>query len=305
MGKLPAQSQACPSAVSAQRITLFWTLLRRDAEFREGQGAIWLHRGFSPRRYGGVARKKRQIVVREFQTPELPSPVQDLERRDPDPTRPRSDRLPAPLPSRERRPAPRRGAHKIDLLSEDEVLGLIALRSQRSPSGLRNRALLALLFGSGLRIAEALSLQAADLDLAAGVVRVAQWGKGCKPREVRLVSCAATELERWTKRRTKLGFGKRAALFCTITDGGAGPHATSRGARLSDAYVRGFLSRLAKKARATGFAKRLHAHGLRHSHTAYLRAEGWDVREIQLQLGHASLAVTGEYLERIGVAEMF
>mgnify|MGYP002638464463 CR=1 FL=1 len=61
---------------------------------------------------------------------------------------------------------------------------------------------------------------------------------------------------------------------------------------------------MAKKARAKGFNKRIHAHGFRHAHAHQLRKQGWDMHEIQKQLGHASLSVTGIYLDHIGAHEL-
>ena len=89
-----------------------------------------------------------------------------------------------------------------------------------------------------------------------------------------------------------------------MTYGKTGEVETRPGQPISSAYVRGWLVRLAKKAKAKGLEKRIHAHGFRHSHAHQLRKQGWDMHEIQKQLGHASLSVTGIYLDHIGANEL-
>ena len=76
---------------------------------------------------------------------------------------------------------------------------------------------------------------------------------------------------------------------------------TPAGGPLSDRYVRQALGRYGEKA---GIEKRVHPHGLRHSHAAHLAASGVPVHVIQKQLGHSSLAVTGFYLDSIAPAEV-
>ena len=128
---------------------------------------------------------------------------------------------------------------EIDILSPEEVRTLIHLVSRRSPTGVRNRALLAVLYGAGLRIAEALALRPKDLDLDRLTVRVHR-GKGSKARTAALNPGAAPYVERWLDKRRQLGLRGTQPLFCTITTGFAGAAETRPGRPLSDAYVRGF-----------------------------------------------------------------
>ncbi|HJQ83494.1 MAG TPA: tyrosine-type recombinase/integrase [Candidatus Binatia bacterium] len=79
-------------------------------------------------------------------------------------------------------------------------------------------------------------------------------------------------------------------MFCTL-----------KGGRVATAYVRALMPRLARRA---GIEKRVHAHGLRHTHAAELAMEGKPVNLIQAQLGHASLAVTSAYLAHIAPAQL-
>lgn len=148
----------------------------------------------------------------------------------------------------------------------------------------RNRALVALLYRAALRIGDALELYPKDLDLADGSVRVLH-GKGGSSRTVGLDPGAAAVLERWLDVRTRLGLTGRHPVFCTLSGG-----------RLADAYIRVMLKRLARRA---GIEKRVHAHGLRHTHVAQLRAEGVDIGIISGQLGHRSITTTARYLDHI------
>ena len=169
-------------------------------------------------------------------------------------------------------------------LTEAEVAALIKKCSNHAPTGIRNRALIALLWRAGLRISEALGLLPKDLDPAQCTIRVLH-GKGDKYRIVGLDAGAWALLERWIDRRRKLEISGRLPVFCTLD-----------GRPLQASYVRNLLPRLARKA---GIEKRVHAHGLRHTHASELRTEGIDLGVISKQLGHASIATTARYLDHI------
>jgi len=171
-----------------------------------------------------------------------------------------------------------------EVLTEQEVGALMAACSHRAPTGIRNRALIAVLYRAGLRVSEALSLRPKDMDPRKGAVRVLH-GKGDRARTVGLDPGAMAIIERWVDVRAGLGINGRSPVFCTL---GGDPLATG--------YVRILLPRLARKA---GIQKRVHAHGLRHTHAAELRAEGVDVAIISRQLGHESLLTTVRYLDHI------
>lgn len=188
-----------------------------------------------------------------------------------------------------RRPANAGKSYPAEVLTPDEVRSLIKACSNRAPTGIRNRALLVVLYRAGLRISEALQLAPKDADRAAGTVTVLR-DKGGKRRTIGLDPGAFAVLERWLERRAKLGVNGRKPIFCTL-----------QGERLATAYVRALMPRLARKA---GIEKRVHAHGLRHTHAAELAMEGKPVNLIQAQLGHASLAVTSTYLAHIAPAQL-
>ncbi len=171
-----------------------------------------------------------------------------------------------------------------EVLSEAEAIALLKACSSRAPTGVRNRALIAVLWRCGLRISEALALELRDLDLDAGTVRV-RHGKGDRSRTVGLDEQTSALLSRWIDRRRGLGPGARAPVFCTL-----------QGGRLDSSYVRRLLPRLARKA---GIDRRVHAHGLRHTYASELAREGTAINVIRDALGHTSLAVTDRYLRDV------
>ena len=171
-----------------------------------------------------------------------------------------------------------------DLLTTGEVELLLKACSPRAATGIRNRAMIALAWRSGLRIGEVLALQTKDIDLAAGTV-VVQHGKGDKRRVVGLDAGTAALIERWVGTRGTIVKG-RAPLFCTLAGG-----------PIEASYVRHLLPRLARRA---GIEKRVHAHGLRHLFAVELEREGATLSAIRDSLGHGSAGTTDRYLRRLG-----
>ncbi len=169
-------------------------------------------------------------------------------------------------------------------LTPDEARTLLRACSRRAPTGIRNAALLAVLYRGGLRVSEALALKAKDVDRTLGTVRILH-GKGDRARTVGLDAGAFALVERWLERRKSLGINRSAPLFCTLD-----------GQSVDPSYVRHALKRLAAKA---GIEKRVHPHGLRHTHAAELAREGVPMNVIQAQLGHSSLATTSRYLAHV------
>src|SRR3954469_8678919 len=97
-------------------------------------------------------------------------------------------------------------------LSSDEARAIFNACSKRAPTGIRNRALLVVLYRGGLRISEALSVLPKDLNAEAGTIRVLR-GKGRKPRLVGLDPGAWAVLQVWLERRSQLGISARAPVF--------------------------------------------------------------------------------------------
>jgi site-specific recombinase XerD len=200
-----------------------------------------------------------------------------------------------------RKPSERRARRRpIDVLSPQEVLALMRACSRRAPTGVRNAALIGLMYGAGLRVSEALDLELKDLDLDELTVTV-QNGKGDKRRVVALMPDAVAVVARWLDRREALRIGRAGYVFCTLTTGASGPHPTAPGGRLSREYVGRFLRHLAKRA---GISKRVHPHGFRHSHADLIRRRGFDVEEVRRQLGQSDLAVTTRYLDHLGASDL-
>jgi len=175
-----------------------------------------------------------------------------------------------------------------DLLTAHEIEALLRVCSNRAPTGIRNRAMIALAWRSGLRIGEVLALQPKDLDLISGTV-IVQHGKGDKRWVVGIDAGTAALIQRWLDVRRKRGINGRAPLLSTLSGG-----------VIEQSYVRHLLPRLARKA---GVEKRCHAHALRHAYAVELEREGATVSAIRDLLGHSSLAVTDRYLRRIGANE--
>ena len=169
------------------------------------------------------------------------------------------------------------------MLTANEVTAVIRLCSPKAPTGIRNRALLMLLYRSGLRVAELTALRVSDVNLTAGTVRVLH-GKGDKATTRGFHPTATDALARWTDTRRQLGIC-RGPLFCTLAGGPVHPQ-----------YIRNLLHRLGTKA---GMDKRVHPHGLRHTFAWELERAGTPVTTISALLGHSGTAVTARYLAHL------
>jgi len=196
-------------------------------------------------------------------------------------------------------PANKGRRYPAEPLTPDEVRALISAVPGRGPLGARNRALIALLWRSGLRISEALALRPADVDEREGTVRVRN-GKGSKDRVAVIDSEALGYVRAWLEVRRANGINGRAPIFCSVADGSNGRGVRQPGRPMHSAYVRALLPKVAERA---GIEKRVHAHGLRHSHATELVAAGVPLHVIAGQLGHASTATTDAYLAKLMPSE--
>ena len=164
-------------------------------------------------------------------------------------------------------------------LSVDEVERLFAAVPEHGFAHIRDRAILAILYGCGLRVGEALGLDAGQIHMDEGYVRVR--GKGSRERLVPVGPKAAEALQRYLAARRDR-FGEiSGALFLSRS-----------GTRLKKG---GYGQRLKRYADRAGITKRV-PHILRHCFSVHLLAGGANVRALQLLLGHASLATTQKYL---------
>lgn len=166
-------------------------------------------------------------------------------------------------------------------LTLEEVDHLMNAPDTSSALGLRNAAMLELLYATGLRVSELVSLRLRDLDLDAGHLRCL--GKGNKERLVPVGRKAAQRVRAYLERA-------RPGLF--RKDGGPALFVNSRGSPMTR---QGFWKILKKYGRAIGLRSRLSPHVLRHSFATHLLERGADLRSVQLMLGHADIATTQIY----------
>ena len=178
--------------------------------------------------------------------------------------------------------APKLGRSLPKALSESQVEALLAAPEIDDPAGLRDRAMIELMYATGLRVSELVSLPAAGLNLRQGVVRVT--GKGSKDRLVPLGEEAQHWLQRYLDGSRPHFAGKQQRLSLFL-----GP----RGEALSRQQFWTTLKTLA--ARAGVDPALVGPHGLRHSFATHLLNHGADLRALQMLLGHASLSTTQIY----------
>lgn len=157
-------------------------------------------------------------------------------------------------------------------------------------SAMRLRALIVVLWRSGLRISEALALEDRDLNPRDFAITVRK-GKGGKRRISAMDEWAWRELETWTAARAELPFG---AIFCVLSGATAGQPWSASSARGS----------LREAAKCAGLRRRANPHCFRHAHAVELWREEIDVYTIQQQLGHARLDVTANYLRGVAPVEI-
>jgi integrase/recombinase XerD len=166
-------------------------------------------------------------------------------------------------------------------LTEDDVEALLAVPDVETPAGLRDRAMLEVLYATGLRVSELVGLKRAEVSLDMGVVRV--FGKGAKERMVPVGEEAIAWLQRYLRegRPDLLRGGAADAVFVT-----------SRG----QAMTRQAFWYLVKRYGARAIpGKPLSPHTLRHAFATHLLNHGADLRVVQLLLGHADISTTQIY----------
>jgi integrase/recombinase XerD len=168
-------------------------------------------------------------------------------------------------------------------LSVDDVDVLIAQPDVATPRGLRDRALIELLYATGLRVSELVGLRPADLNLEASFLTCT--GKGDKQRLVPIGDEAARWVSRYLQDGRKALLGRRTSprLFVNARGGGSGLTRV------------GFWKILKTYARQAGLKASLSPHTLRHSFATHLLERGADLRAIQMMLGHADLSTTQIY----------
>lgn len=173
-------------------------------------------------------------------------------------------------------------------LRPGETEDLLEAAAEDEPLPRRDRAILELLYASGLRVSELAGLDWRDLDLSARVLRVL--GKGGKERMVPFGKPAAAALEKWLADWEEIR-ARQAALAGRASEEEP-VFLNYRGSRLSARSVRRVIDRCVA---AAGIAPGVHPHTLRHTFATHLLEGGADLRAIQELLGHSSLATTQRY----------
>jgi len=166
-------------------------------------------------------------------------------------------------------------------LTLDEVTRLLEAPDLSTPQGLRDRALLELLYASGLRVSELVGLELGQINLETNEIRV--WGKGSKERVVLMGLPAAEALRNYLEhgRPEFIGVKKSNALFLN-----------RYGQRFPERAVQKLLEKYTSQA---GLKKRVYPHMLRHTFATHLLDGGADLRVVQELLGHARLSSTQIY----------
>ena len=177
---------------------------------------------------------------------------------------------------------PRSGFRLPEVLSAKEIDRLLAAPGTTTPLGLRNTAMLELLYASGLRVSELVNLKTLDINLEAGFVRV--FGKGSKERLVPMGSRAMDALREYLKSgRPKLLKADRTSFYLFV-------------ARAGNPMTRqGFWKLLRKYSLEAGLKKKISPHTLRHSFASHLLEGGADLRAVQVMLGHVDISTTQIY----------
>ena len=170
-----------------------------------------------------------------------------------------------------------------DILTKEEVGKLL-----QATKSLRDKALLATIYGSGIRISEAVSLKVQDID-SANMQLLIRNGKGGKDRFAILSDASLALLRAYWKERRPTGW-----LFTSVSHNKTGSHLTKRAA----------LDIFHEAAAAAGITKPVTVHTLRHSFATHLLEDGVDLFHIKQLLGHANVSTTCFYLHLVKISEM-
>jgi integrase/recombinase XerD len=179
--------------------------------------------------------------------------------------------------------APRAWKVLPKFLAAEDVERLLTAPDLTTPKGLRDRALIELLYATGLRVSELVALRPQDLQLEAGYLTTT--GKGQKQRIVPVGDEAAKWVTRYLREARPALLGKRSSprLFVNARGGGSGITRV------------GFWKILKGYGNTLGISRQISPHVLRHSFATHLLERGADLRAIQMMLGHADLSTTQIY----------
>jgi integrase/recombinase XerD len=178
-------------------------------------------------------------------------------------------------------PGPKLGRPLPRYLTVTEVKSLLEAPDGTTPEGVRDRAMMVLMYASGLRASEVVALRLENVDMQAGFLRVL--GKGGKERVVPVAEAALDALRAYLREARPRFLRKRPTNVLFLS-------------RLGRPITRQTLwIRIARWARAAGIRQKISPHVLRHSFAGHLLAGGADLRAVQTMLGHADIATTQIY----------
>jgi integrase/recombinase XerD len=181
----------------------------------------------------------------------------------------------------ERLTSPKQWQNIPKYLNREQIDKLIAAPDPAKVTGVRDRAMLELLYATGLRVSELCGLRIADVQFEAGVLRVI--GKGNKQRMTPVGKSALTAMRTYIQQARPVLLGRRASPYLFIT---------ARGGRLTR---QAFWKLLAAAGRKVGIFHDLTPHVIRHSFATHLLEGGADLRSVQTMLGHADISTTQIY----------
>lgn len=176
---------------------------------------------------------------------------------------------------------PKKELHLPDVLSLEEIDRMVAQIDMSKSESHRNRAIIEMLYGSGLRVSELVNLRLSDIYLTEGYMRIT--GKGSKQRLVPISSVATKWFTYWLEDRSKLDIKPQAKDIAFLN---------RYGRQLTRAMIFTIIKTLAHQA---GIQKTISPHTLRHSFATHLLQNGADLRIIQQLLGHESITTTEIY----------
>jgi len=174
------------------------------------------------------------------------------------------------------------------VLEPDEVGKLLSIPNKRYITGIRNKAILAIMANMGLRVSEVVNLKPGDLNLTKRKLRVVN-GKGGVDRDLIIPEYTAEILREWKKSKPK----NSRHFFTTIKDKSGGQFASSKGSQVSVRYIQFMVKRYAKKA---GINKDITPHTLRHTFATDFIRQGQNVMKLKDILGHSDISTTQIYV---------